>query len=76
MNLHYNGLHDENTMELSVSTKELYIGVMSGTSMDGVDCALVEFDQEQVRLIAHSDYPMPADLRSNCSPFALGKPPT
>ncbi len=60
MNLHYNGLHDENTMELSLSTKELYIGVMSGTSMDGVDCALVEFDQEQVRLIAHSDYPMPA----------------
>ncbi|EHI9274427.1 anhydro-N-acetylmuramic acid kinase [Vibrio vulnificus] len=73
MNLHYNGLHDENTMEMSVSTKELYIGVMSGTSMDGVDCALVEFDQEQVRLIAHSDYPMPADLRQQLLSVCTGQ---
>ncbi|MCV5746712.1 anhydro-N-acetylmuramic acid kinase, partial [Escherichia coli] len=42
---------------------ELYIGVMSGTSMDGVDTALVEISDEHVRLIAHDDYPMPAALK-------------
>ncbi len=42
---------------------ELYIGVMSGTSMDGVDTALVEIKENQVRLIAHDDYPMPGEVK-------------
>ncbi|HHF3169041.1 TPA: anhydro-N-acetylmuramic acid kinase [Vibrio diabolicus] len=42
---------------------ELYIGVMSGTSMDGVDTALVEISDEHVRLVAHDDYPMPTALK-------------
>ncbi|PFG45173.1 anhydro-N-acetylmuramic acid kinase [Vibrio sp. ES.051] len=42
---------------------ELYIGVMSGTSMDAVDTALVEISDEHVRLIAHDDYPMPTALK-------------
>ncbi|HCG6642906.1 anhydro-N-acetylmuramic acid kinase [Vibrio parahaemolyticus] len=42
---------------------ELYIGVMSGTSMDGVDTALVEITDNHVRLIAHDDYPMPAAMK-------------
>ncbi|MDV6252447.1 anhydro-N-acetylmuramic acid kinase [Vibrio sp. EA2] len=42
---------------------ELYIGVMSGTSMDGVDTALVEIRGNHVQLIAHDDYPMPAQLK-------------
>lgn len=49
----------------------LYLGVMSGTSLDGLDIALIE-QRDQTRLIAHHFIPMPADLRqvllSLCSP--------
>src|SRR5690606_16852183 len=39
----------------------LYIGVMSGTSLDGLDVALIEQDQT-TRLLAAHYTPMPADL--------------
>ncbi|MGE1082286.1 anhydro-N-acetylmuramic acid kinase [Pseudomonas shirazensis] len=40
----------------------LYLGVMSGTSLDGLDIALIEHG-EQLRLLATHYTPMPADLR-------------
>ena len=40
--------------------RELYIGLMSGTSLDGVDGVLVE---ESSRVIAHSYAPFPVALR-------------
>ncbi|MBK5004367.1 anhydro-N-acetylmuramic acid kinase [Pseudomonas sp. S32] len=40
----------------------LYIGVMSGTSLDGLDIALVE-QGEQLHLLATHYLPMPDDLR-------------
>lgn len=40
----------------------LYIGVMSGTSLDGLDIALVE-QGESIRLLASHYLPMPGDLR-------------
>ncbi len=32
-------------------TSALYIGIMSGTSLDGVDVALVEFDTQQPQVL-------------------------
>lgn len=40
----------------------LYLGVMSGTSLDGLDIALIE-QREQTRLLATHYTPMPSDLR-------------
>ena len=40
----------------------LYLGVMSGTSLDGLDIALIE-QSEQPRLLATHYTPMPSDLR-------------
>ena len=42
----------------------LYLGVMSGTSLDGLDIALIEQD-EQLRLLATDYIPMPVDLRQD-----------
>ncbi|WP_027254157.1 anhydro-N-acetylmuramic acid kinase [Photobacterium halotolerans] len=57
-------------------TQELYIGVMSGTSMDGVDTALVSFDGDQIQLLAHDDYPMPDLLKQRLLNVCLGQQTT
>jgi len=40
-----------------------YIGLMSGTSMDAVDCALVSFDDNKTNLISYSQYPLDDDTK-------------
>ncbi|MEN9727532.1 MAG: anhydro-N-acetylmuramic acid kinase [Pseudomonadota bacterium] len=42
-----------------------YIGLISGTSMDGVDAALIEVAGESVSLQAYLEVPYPGDLRED-----------
>ena len=40
-----------------------YIGLMSGTSMDGCDAALISTERGRVRLVSFLTHPMPAGLK-------------
>ncbi|KII77425.1 anhydro-N-acetylmuramic acid kinase [Vibrio renipiscarius] len=57
-----------------MSTKQRFIGVMSGTSMDGVDTALVEIEGNQIQLLAAQDFPMPESLKQRLLNICIGQP--
>ncbi len=42
----------------------LYIGLMSGTSLDGVDGVIADLDAQPPRVLAHASAPLPPELRS------------
>lgn len=44
--------------------QSLFVGLISGTSVDGVDCALVEFDSDQPKLLATHSHAIPKTLRN------------
>lgn len=50
----------------------LYIGVMSGTSLDGIDIALVDFTSS-AKLIHKAEYPYPLELKNQLLPLSQGK---
>ena len=43
--------------------KERYIGLMSGTSLDGVDVALCEISKEECKLVSSVEFPIPDPLK-------------
>ncbi len=64
---------EELTMKKPNQIRELYIGIMSGTSLDGVDTALTEIKDGHVRLIDHYDHPIPSDLKQRILDIAAGQ---
>lgn len=53
--------------------RELYIGLMSGTSLDGVDAVVVAIDDHNIELIASDEYPYPNALRQQVLAICTGQ---
>ena len=64
---------DRSKLSLAESSSQYYLGIMSGTSLDAIDCALVEFDSEnKFKLLHHYSQPIPETTRNSL--FSLTQP--
>ncbi len=53
--------------------KEKYIGIMSGTSLDGVDVVLCEIDDASCILLESIEFPFPSELKSELLSMIAGQ---
>ncbi|MGZ0078376.1 anhydro-N-acetylmuramic acid kinase [Methylomonas sp. YC3] len=54
---------------------ELYIGLMSGTSVDGIDAGLVDFSNGKIQLVAFHYQPFPPELRQKIHKLSQANQP-
>jgi anhydro-N-acetylmuramic acid kinase len=52
---------------------EYYIGVMSGTSLDGIDVALVKISTRQSQLVYSYSHPMPSEIKKKIIAVCSGQ---
>ncbi len=57
-----------------MATSDLYVGLISGTSIDGVDCVLVQFDAGRPELVATHAHKYPDALRAQVLSLCAGDP--
>lgn len=53
------------------ASQELYVGLMSGTSLDGADAVLVDFSSSPLQTLGHHYRPYPNDLRRRLEELAM-----
>ena len=46
---------------------EIYIGLMTGTSADSLDCAAVEFSENKLNIIGLKNYDIPGNIKEEIS---------
>jgi len=51
------------TVKLMPDNKNLFIGLMSGTSMDAIDAALVDISNDTLHVIDYHQYPLPGAVQ-------------
>ena len=52
---------------------ELYIGLMSGTSLDAIDAVVVSIDKSNISLVSDYQHPFPDDLRKQVLAICTGQ---
>ena len=64
-------MHQHRPKTMTVQSRELYIGLMSGTSIDGIDAALVDFSEKQPKLINTYQHSYSEELRERIAKLCL-----
>jgi anhydro-N-acetylmuramic acid kinase len=56
-----------------IASPEIYIGLMSGTSLDGIDIAIVDFNSKPPKVLLSETHPYTASIKSRISDITYDK---